>query len=90
MAGDGRYSGREEPPTPPSRAHLLGMALTQIHCIEHACVWHGTHKLVQETHAVLESAFEHIVLDPYKEENDEQTHDQILNQTHNHCQLISH
>lgn len=77
-------------PSPPPGCTYCAWALTQIHSVEHACVWGGTHKLVYKTHAVLDSTLQHIVLDPQKVENDEQTHDQVLNKTHHHCQLISH
>ena len=50
-----------EAPAPTLGAHLLGKALTQGHSVEHACVWHGTHKLVQETHAILDGTLQHIV-----------------------------
>lgn len=76
--------------SPQPRGYLLGTALTQVHGVQHACVRSGPHKLVQETHAVLDGTLQHIVLEPQQEENDEQTHDQILSETHRHHQLISH
>lgn len=72
------------------RAAPPTQALTEVHSVEHAGVRRGTHELVQQPYSVLNSALQHVVLDSEKVENEEQTHDQILNKTHNHRLLIPH